>query len=735
MAFVVVIPVAAWLAYRYEKRIEETQVLSIVLSMMILTVAGAAGSFTIGSYAIVALNVIAAAACVASIVKNRNSMQHRDRLLHAIVTPGAAAYLVLCGLMFVASYGRYYASFDEFHYWAPNIRNYYMTDQFGSMRYLEISAVWDLFATRMWLRLSSGMMMLGQATMILAYLVPVYADSKGKVTRRSITRWLLLTVMIWMLPMFGAGQFHGYVSLYADMFLGAGMIYTLVSYIRYRESHDPFYYVSMMCGLASVVLGKQAGLILGAILLFVMAGTSLAANPSQDQKWWLHRAAGVAAVYIVAAVIALGVPIVHGGGGAYYDYMIRAMRYWPLVLAAIVLVAVWVWLFVRSGSRLLVTVPFILVFVGGMGALAVLKSGLNLHQVGQVAYSTCKTFMDSNNSHLGSYCPISDYMLLNIVFVLGAFAEVLIYGKRQLREILPVFLPIAAAFAAVSLALKQLYSTEEYSAITFVLTVALLCAEAMLLAWYLRKRSVWFAAAGGGSEQFWLFYFLVIGCILYMVFYFSGMLTSFGEPEEGNTEQTARSLWRYMFSYMAPLLFTAGYLLLRKEDRAYAGRWNPFWCVFVFILLDADLALGVSQLYDRPQELRFTGMEGITLEEDASVCIVDMNADNEPNIHGDFYYQAYPVASYKGIRLNDWFVNGDTYGTRMTPNEVAEMLTDDELTFDYVYLRYIDLERGFAEYYADLFEDSAEISSDRLYRVETADDGAATLEYVPRQVD
>lgn len=729
MAFVVVVPVAAWLAYRYERRIEETQVLSIFLSMMILVAAGVAGSFTIGSYAVVTMNLVALIADVVLLVRDH------ERMRHAVLTPGAVAYFILCAIMFIACYGRYLQSSDEFTYWAPLIRSYYYNGRFGdSMRYLEISAVWDSFATRVWLRCSTGMMMLGHATMVLSYLIPVYADCKGRMTGTRTVRCFLLTAMIWMLPMFGAGQFHGYISLYADMFLGAGMIYTLISFLRYRQGHHRFYYVSVLMGLASVVLAKQAGLVLGAILLFVMAGSSLAANPMQDRKIWARDAAGIVTGYMAAVLIAAGVPTAAGGTGTYAAYATSALRHWPFLVIVLVIVCAWILFFIHNSSRFLLTVPYILVFSGGVTSIALLRMELNLHQVLQVVYATCKTFLNHTSSHVGWYCGLSDYMLLNLVFTIGALAEILVYGRAHLQVLLPRYLTLTAEIAAISLALDAFYASEEFSVITFVLTAILMITEAILLARYLHGRQKWFTEQSGGPIYFWLFYYLVIGCVLYLLFYLSGMLMAFGEPEEYNSAQTARSLWRYMYSYMASPLFVAGYLVLRKEDCAYVGGYNPFWCLLTLVLLNTNIALGVGQLYDRPHEIHFTGMDGITLNADDVVCLVDMNMDNEPLAVSDYRYQFYmELESLDRVIDPNWFVDDALYGTRMTCEEIGEMLTENGCT--YVYLRYVDMERGFAEYYADLFTESWEISTDRLYRVVTGNDGMVTLEYVPRQVE
>ena len=76
-------------------------------------------------------------------------------------------------------------------------------------------------------------------------------------------------------------------TLYADMLLGAAMIYVLIMFLRWQEEKREFHFGCMLLGLAVVVLTKQAGMILGAILVLVIAGTTLAVQPETNRKSWL----------------------------------------------------------------------------------------------------------------------------------------------------------------------------------------------------------------------------------------------------------------------------------------------------------------------------------------------------------------------------------------------------------------------------------------------------------------
>lgn len=737
MSFIVIIPVAACIAYFTERRIEETLSISIIGSILILIAAGLLKSFTAGCICILGINAFAALFCLTKLIRDRK------RASACILTCGLTAYLIFGILMFVICYRRYLQASDEFTYWAPMAKFYYMNDRFGSAseqvnRYLEISAVWDFFSTKLWPRFSTGMMTLGHAMMILGFLMPVFsefgkkpADRKNRISE--LGKWLAVMGMIWMFPMLGAGQFHGYVTLYADMLLGASMCYTLVMFLRFEEQRDRFHYFCMLLGIATIVMTKQAGTVLGAILVLIIGGTQLAAHPEEKRGTWMRYMAGTVAAFLAGALVSNGVAALLGGGGAYTGLVAKLAQHGIILTGAALIVILWLLLFWKSGNRLLLTVPIVSCYIAAILLYMVKGTDLSRDQGQMVLYAVLKTVMSSGSSHMGHWLPLSDYAVVNLLCLLGLGAETLICHKKAAKKLIPGLCRVTVLMAAVCVVLNCLYESEEYNVWTFVATALLVLTEVAFMIYYLqcrRKEETWPQRMPLGV---WMFWYLGIGLVMYVLFYYSGIMTAYGEPVPGVSSNNARSLWRYLFSYMGPMVFMMLYMLLRKPKEKFAGNWNPFWTIAMLILLDTDLAFGISQIYVKPQEYEFKGIDGITFEQSDIVEFIDSNEENEPGVRGDFYLQIYPGSGNFTELSNNWYQDEKLYGVRMTPSDVSDMLLEEGCS--YVYLRNADFEKGFAAYYAELFKDPDSISYDRLYCVEEDENGRVSLEYVPRNMD
>ncbi len=733
MAIVMIMPAAAIAAYYTGRKMEETMPLSIFLSLAILTAAGLCGSFQAGCYVIGGINLAALAGCGYLLGRRKKKMAA------CVLTYGMAAFCVFGILMFIASYGRYLQASDEFTYWARLSKYYYMHDRFGltgvGLRYLEITAVWDYFSTKIWTHFSIGMMTFGHAMLCICLLLPVFADFSSERDRSVWKKWLAVVLMIWMFPMLGAGVFHGYVTLYADMFLGAAFIYSLRAFMLWMEKQDRFYYCSMLVGLVLVVLGKQAGTILGFILLLIMSGSVLALKEKENRGDWIPGLFGAAAVYLGAVLLANTVSALTGRTGALTSVLLVLVPYWPLCIAGLCLATVWIYAVCRTWNRYLLTVPLLLLYVGGIAAFLYLKSPLTAHQNKLVLFAILKTVMCNGASHMGSWWNLSDYGVVSLLLILGLFGELLLHHQKGAGQLLPELGGLCVLAVGGTVALNVLYGGEEYTAVTFLLTAVIVGIEVLAFGLYFRKRGRMPAADGGLQRDvsFWLFYYMTIGVILYVMFCCFTVVMYYGEPSDGWSVQNARSIWRYMFSYMGPMVFLLGYRFLRKPGKAFRGGYNPFWMVMLLVLLNTNLVLGVSQLYDKPTKKEFWGIDGIGFDDSDVVTFVDSNADNEENGFADFSYQVYPATCTNEGFSQNWYEDDVLYGERMTPAEVSEMLRAGGCT--YVYIRNADMEKGFAEYYSDLFENADDIGYDRLYQVEDGADELVSLRYVPRQVN
>ncbi len=235
---------------------------------------------------------------------------------------------------------------------------------------------------------------------------------------------------------------------------------------------------------------------------------------------------------------------------------------------------------------------------------------------------------------------------------------------------------------------------------------------AVLLYFAVKKYGVPRLSEWDGGKEGYIWDALYYGFVMYFFF----RIVSF-EQYQMEFRETLHSFDRYIYQFFVVILILAFYhavsMAAEKKHLVY---------LLLFILLFTKNSMVFSELFNKSKPENFAGLEGVSFEFGDKVFLMDVYTD-EDRFELDFKYQVAP-ANVNNAYEATWYPANDLDGRRLTVAEVSDRIG----SYDYVYLK--NLDDGFREYYADLFEQGALIDPEHLYRVEQGAGGQVKLSFV-----
>ncbi len=202
------------------------------------------------------------------------------------------------------------------------------------------------------------------------------------------------------------------------------------------------------------------------------------------------------------------------------------------------------------------------------------------------------------------------------------------------------------------------------------------------------------------------------------IMYFFFRVVSFAEYQM-EFRETLHSFDRYIYQFYVVILITAFYYAVSISK---AAEKKHLVYLLLFILLFTKNSMVFSELFNKSKPESFAGLEGVSFDFGDDVFLMDVSID-DGGYDLDFKYQVVP-ANVNDAYEATWYLANNLDGRRLTPKEVSAKLGK----YEYVYIK--NLDDGFREYYADLFEQGALIDPEHLYRVEQGAGGQVKLSFV-----
>lgn len=182
MGFLCVVPVAAFIAIKQKRRIEQTLAVSIFGIILLIYLSGLFTSFLPGYYLSLAFCAVCAVLLLKEIITGWDSVQKY------VITPGFFFYLIAAVYFSATNMGRTFLSSDEFSHWGLAIKNFYYLNDFANLEnattsfkdYPPAASIWGWFSVKLWFRYAEGIIINAQDMLLVSLSIPCFSWIENK---------------------------------------------------------------------------------------------------------------------------------------------------------------------------------------------------------------------------------------------------------------------------------------------------------------------------------------------------------------------------------------------------------------------------------------------------------------------------------------------------------------------------------------------------------------------------
>lgn len=643
-----------------------------------------------------------------------------------IVTPGMLFLLVFMIYSMLSTEGRFYSNQDEYAAWAVGSKFMYLFDHYwiegfplySCYNHMPGTRLWGLLSTKLWFRYADGIQIFGQSMLCICFLLPLM----DRFTERK-KRFCAIGTMLFisLLPRLGTGGAYSYMNVMPDVILALENIYVILMFRRYLASKDTFFLSAIFVGLAMSTLTKESGFFIALIEIFVMVCV-LCKEQARDAYWNSIRIIKFGFFQLIAPVIIAGAWRMYlssqGSDGIRRMETLTALfgKIHPVLIIGVVLIlAAVVFLlvqrFIKTGNRKWIVLPILTGYVALCVACVLIGD-----QPQNIFISQLNSFIKLllANSLVGHWMPMSLLMFMTAVIAIDVALRYL-RGNRALAWpwLMSVFVMAVLCYTI------SLLITDEFRWINNTI-ILLECVIWIVVAIQLYSLAEDKAKLDNTTEAS-LVHYLLCGHLMYLAFLFVSYSIGFSDYEAS----IAASADRYEQTFLLLLLGVFVDIWLDADGGGVFADSNVVAIILSFIVMNTGVFGGIAQLWDKPEEDTFYGLEHVELSFNDTISYVDVREHYSQDWLYRFLYANYPVQVVTGPSWT-WYLDDELYTTRVSIDSIQDYLQDTHC--DYVYIQNTD--DGFKEFYADLFENAEDIENNRLYRI-VGEGDEMQLEFVP----
>ncbi|SCY70104.1 hypothetical protein [Butyrivibrio sp. INlla14] len=271
-------PVAAALAIKYKKRIEDIALIAISMIIVMMFIPSLISDIQVGIIVVLFFSGI----CVAYIIYAL-FMKRKD-WIDTVFSPGGIFLFCVIAFFAFVNFGRGLTGSDAQDYWGRLLKGYYYTNDIrcdseaihpGSM------LLWGVFAEKTWIGYADSMALWSMDVLIATLVMPIikYAGNK-----RNVLKTIVLGLTVLLIPISMWDRIY-------NAFLGDGIISLAVgamavSIYSFFTTNDKVYFYQIISELYLITSTKRIGILLAACMLavFVFILWRREYNPSQNYK-------------------------------------------------------------------------------------------------------------------------------------------------------------------------------------------------------------------------------------------------------------------------------------------------------------------------------------------------------------------------------------------------------------------------------------------------------------------
>lgn len=259
------------IACKFNKKIEETLALAMIILTSIIYVIGLNFSLLMGVYFDVVLVVASLIYLITTVVKDRTKAKH------VFITWGALAFILYFFVIALYSYNRGYDHPDDFYCWGLMIKGFYeFKDMFSDLSSAitagqpPFMCLWDYFNVELSGGYSEFVCFVSHNMFVMSLVLPFFAHINEKLNAKRFV------VMMAVLPcLFVLSGLEGFRTILMDGALAAFVIFIILNVIKYIQTSEKYYYVASLLAIAAICLVKRMGVVFAGLSILIATITLL----------------------------------------------------------------------------------------------------------------------------------------------------------------------------------------------------------------------------------------------------------------------------------------------------------------------------------------------------------------------------------------------------------------------------------------------------------------------------
>ena len=265
LALIIIYINATVISIFFNKKIDETIIITVVFLVLIEYLCGLIGNLQLGIKVIEIITIASFLCIVYAFIKSKEKL----KILKNIFTPGLMVYIIFILISICINKNRIFEKFDEYNHWAVMTKNMFAFNNFGTghdivLRYSEYppftNIVQYLFLGVLNI-FREDVAIVAQSILYFSIIISIFR--KIEWNRSLIYAIILAPIMFFIPTIFYANFYH---EILVDGLLGVMFAYIVYQFIN-EEDNLSFKYMKIFIGMTMLALTKTSGI---ALLVFLV---------------------------------------------------------------------------------------------------------------------------------------------------------------------------------------------------------------------------------------------------------------------------------------------------------------------------------------------------------------------------------------------------------------------------------------------------------------------------------
>lgn len=302
--FLIVTIIAACLAKAFNKKIDMTIPISVMLIVLIIYPFGFFSRLDIGVYVIEGISTLCFIYLTYKFIGSAIHKKISDYFRN-LLTPGLVVYVLLYIIFIFINKNRLLSNWDEFSHWGLVVKNMFSFDAYGTTidatmnykGYPPFTAIFEYFTQKVVNSYDEGRIVVSMNLLYISMILPVFRNVEWK---KGLSKLLIYIPLVLGIPMCMYENF--YTSIYVDAMLGVFMAYII--YMYFSQTEGVLKNVGICLGMVALPLIKTTGAGLAIFALaIILIDTIVKYKKDTKNKKIFHKKLLWVLVFLICFII------------------------------------------------------------------------------------------------------------------------------------------------------------------------------------------------------------------------------------------------------------------------------------------------------------------------------------------------------------------------------------------------------------------------------------------------